>query len=156
MANFTFNTALGKAREYNDRIANNDPANSALIIVAIVTTEADATLKDLDTLAAVLANGNTAEATNTNYARIVLTDADLSPSVPDDGNDSVDLDFADPVFNSIAAGDNWTDLLFCYDPDTTSGDDTQIIPIDQFDFNVTPAGGNITVNLNAVGWHRFS
>ena len=156
MADFTFNVGLGKAREYHDRVANNDPTNSALVIVAIVTTATDATLRDLDTLAAVLADGNTAEATNTNYARKVLTDADLTASSPDDTNNRVDLDFANQTFTSIAVGDDWTDILICYDSDTTAGTDANIVPIDCFDYSVSPNGGNIVVELDAAGYHRIS
>ena len=156
MADFSFNIAKGKVREYHDRVANNDPTNAALVLVAVVTTEADGTLQDLDDLSLVLANANTAEATNTGYSRIVLTDADITVSAPDDTNNRVDLDFADQTFSSISAGDNWTDLILCYDSDTTGGTDANIIPLIQFDFSVTPNGGDITAQLNAAGYYRVS
>ena len=91
MADFVFNVSKGKAREYHDRVANNDPANAALILVAIDTSTADSVLEDLDDLAAVLADGGTAEVTNTNYARKVLTDADITVSAQDDGNPTIYL-----------------------------------------------------------------
>ena len=153
MADFIFNVGKGKMREYHDRVANNDPANSALILVVINTATADATLLDLDDLAAVLADGGTAEVTNTNYARITLTDADLTASSADDANDRVDLDFSDQSWSSVAAGDNWTDILLCYDSDTGSGTDANIIPIACYDFVVTPNGGNITAQVNAQGYY---
>lgn len=156
MADFVFNIAKGRVAELFERVAQNDPANSALIVVAIVTTETDATLKDLDTLSAVLANANTAEATNTNYARKTLTDADLSAISPDDTNDRMDLDFADQTWSAVAAGDNWTDLLICYDGDTTGGTDANIIPLTQHDFAVTPDGSDITAQLAAAGFFRAS
>lgn len=147
MANQVFNIAKGRVAEFYNRVQSNDPANSALIVVAIVTTETDATLRDLDTLAAVLANANTAEATNSNYARKVLTDADLSALAVDDSNDRMPLDCADQTWTAVGAGDNWTDLLFCYDPDTTGGTDANIIPLTMHDFTVTPDGSDITVQV---------
>jgi len=154
MADFAFNIAKGRAVELYDRVDSNDPTNAGLTIVAIVTTAGDSTLIDLDTLALVLANGNTAEATNTNYARIDLDDSDLTAFAPDDANDRTDLDFADQTFSSISAGDNWTDILICYNPDITSDVDANIVPISQHDFAVTPDGSDITMQLGANGFYR--
>lgn len=49
MADFIFNVAKGKWAEWHERVNNNDPANSALVIMLLKTAEADATLKDYDT-----------------------------------------------------------------------------------------------------------
>lgn len=156
MADFVFNIAKGRVAELFERVAQNDPTNSALIIVVINTSETDANLQDLDDLAAVLANANTVEVTNTNYARKTLTDADLSAISPDDPNDRMDLDFADQIWSAVAAGDNWTDLLVCYDGDTGAGTDADIIPLTQHDFSVTPDGSDITAQLAAAGFFRAS
>jgi hypothetical protein len=157
MADFVFNIAKGKVREYHDRVAGNDPANSAFIVVSINTSELDANLIDLDTLALVLANVNTDEVANTGYARVVLDNTDISASSPDDGNDRVDLDFADIDFGAITDDDvDWTDLLLCYDSDTTGGDDTNIIPMIQFDFPIMIDGSSVTAQLNAAGYLRLT
>lgn len=157
MADFVFNIAKGKVREYHDRVAANDPTNSALVVVAINTSAADATLIDLDTLAAIEADANTEEVTNTGYSRIVLTDADLSASSPDDANDRVDLDFADLEFGAITDDDvDWTDLILCYDSDTTGGTDANIIPLILFDFPITIDGSSVTAQLNAAGYLRIT
>jgi hypothetical protein len=156
VADQTFNIALGRIVELYNRVDLNDPANSALVIVAINSSAADATLKDLDTLAAVLADADTAEVTNTNYARKVLTDSDLSAFAPDDANDWVDLDFADQTWTSVAAGDAWTDLVICYDSDTTAGTDANIVPLLQYDFAITPDGSDITAQVNSAGFFRAS
>jgi hypothetical protein len=126
------------------------------VLVVINTSESDGTLQDLDTLAAVLANASTAEVTNTNYARKVLTDADLSALSPDDANDRMDLDIPDQTWSAVAAGDAWTDLLVCYDADTTGGADSDIIPLTQHDFAVTPDGNDITAEIAAAGFFRAS
>lgn len=156
MADQIFNIALGRIAELYNRVDLNDPANAALIVVVIDSAAADATLKDLDTLSAVLADASTAEVTNTNYARKVLADSDLTAFAPDDANDRVDLDIADQTWTAVAAGDGWTDLLICYDSDTTGGTDANIVPLAQYDFAVTPDGSDITAQVNAAGFFRAS
>lgn len=156
MADFVFNIALGRVAELANRVDQNDPTNSAFIIAVIDTSATDATLKDLDTLALVLADANTAEVTNTNYARKTLTDTDIAALSPDDTNDRMEIDFADQTFSSIAAGDSWTDLLVCYDGDTGAGTDANIIPMTQHDFAVTPDGSDITAQVASTGFFRAS
>lgn len=156
MGDFVFNVAKGRVAEFYNRVDQSDPTNAALVLVVINTSATDATLKDFDTLSAVLADGNTAEVTNTNYARIVLDDTDLSAFSPDDANDRVDIDIADQTWSAVAAGDGWTDILICYDPDTTGGTDANIIPLTCHDFAVTPDGSDITAQIAAAGFYRAS
>jgi hypothetical protein len=156
MADSVFNIAKGRVAELYNRVDSNDPANSALIVVALKASglESHATLIDYDTLAAILAAAND-EATNTNYARKVLTDSDLSAFAADDTNNRVDLDIADQTWTAVAAaGGAWGALLICYDNDTTGGDDTNIIPLTVHDFAVTPDGSDITAQVNAAGFYR--
>ena len=156
MANQMLNIALGRVTELYVRVDTSDPTNSAFIIVVIDTSATDATLKDLDTLALILADASTAEVTNTNYARKTLTDADLVAFVPDDVNDRVDLDFPDQTWTAVAAGDAWTDGLVCYDNDTGAGTDANIVPMTMHDFVVTPDGSDITAQVAATGFFRAS
>lgn len=157
MANQVFNIALGRVAELYNRVDLNDPANSALIIVVLATSgiESDAALKDKDDLAAVVL-GTTNEVTNTNYARKVLTDADLAAFAPDDTNDRVDLDIPDQTWTAVAVGDGFNDLLVCYDSDTTVGTDANIVPLTMHDFVVTPDGSDITAQIAAAGFYRAS
>jgi hypothetical protein len=155
MADFIFNVAKGRVAEFYNRVDSNDPANSALVIVVLATAglESDATLRDLDTLSAVVA-GTTNEVTNVNYARKVLTDADLAALSPDDANDRVDLDIPDQTWLGVAAGDGWSKVIICYDGDTTSGTDANIIPLTAHDFVLTPDGSDLTLQINAAGFFR--
>lgn len=156
MADFVFNIAKGRVAEFYNRVKSNDPANSALIIVAIdANGDSDATMRDRDDLAALL-GGTANEVTNANYARKVLTDADLAAFAPDDANDRVDLDIPDQTWTAIAAGTAWTDLIICYDPDTTGGTDSSIIPLTCHDFAVTPDGSDIVAQIAAAGFYRAS
>lgn len=155
MANLVFNIALGRVAELYNRVDTNDPANSALVVMVLATSgiEADATLRDLDTVAALVA-GTTNEVTNSGYARKVLTDADIVAFAPDDANDRVDLDIPDQTWTGVAAGDGWNDIVIAYDNDTTAGTDANIIPLTLHDFVLTPDGSDITAQIAAAGFYR--
>jgi hypothetical protein len=142
MASIVFNIAKGRVAELCDRVKSNDPANSALILVPIETSglEADATLIDADTLAAVLA-GTTNE--QTTMGRKVLTDADLATiPAPDDTNDRNERSLPTTTWTG-ATGNAISKILVCYDPDTTAGTDANIVPLTMFDFVMTPSGADI-------------
>jgi len=155
MSDFVFNIAKGRVAELYNRVKSNDPANSALVLVVIdANGDTDATMKDRDDLAALLA-GTANEVTNSGYARKVLTDADLAAlPTPDDTNDRYDLDLADQTWSAVAAGTAWTDVIVCYDPDTTGGSDSAIIPLTCHDFAVTPDGSDIIAQIAAAGFFR--
>lgn len=156
MADFCFNIAKGQVVAYYRRVDENDPANAVLVIVVIdAGADTDATMKDRDELGALL-GGTANEVTNTNYARKTLTDSDISAFAPDDTNDRVDLDIPDQTWTAVGAGTAWTDLLVCYDPDSTGGADTAIIPLTLHDFAVTPDGSDITAQIAAAGFFRAS
>ena len=157
MADQVFNMGLGRAAELYNRVDLSDPTNAALIIVVLAAAgiESDAVLKDMDTLAAVVA-GTTNEVTNSGYARKTLTDADIVAFAPDDTNNRVDLDIPDQTWTAVAAGDGWSDFLVCYDSDTTGGTDANIVPLTMHDFAVTPDGSDITAQIAAAGFYRAS
>lgn len=156
MGNFVFNIAKGRVAEFVNRVKSNDGANSAIIVVAIdANGDSDATMIDRDDLAALLA-GTANEVTNSGYARKVLTDADLAAVAPDDTNDRMDVDIPDQTWSAVAAGTAWTDLLICYDPDTTGGTDSTIIPLTCHDFAITPDGSDVTAQVAAAGFYRAS
>lgn len=150
MGDFAFNIAKGKAAYY----ATLPAANDALIVVLCKSTglEADATLKDYDTLAALLA-GTTDEATFTNYAR--KTAASVTVTV-DDTNDRVDVDAADLTWTAAGGASNDTlgKLIVCYDPDTTGGTDADLIPLAAYDFTATTDGSDLQATVNSAGLYR--
>lgn len=157
MADFVYNRAKGRFVEWAERVNANDPTNSALVfmVLAVSGVESDATLKDVDTFAAVVA-GTTNEVTNTNYARKTLTDSSSIVVTYDDTNDRVDVDMPDQTWTAVAAGDGWSDVVSGYDNDTTGGTDSSILPASQHDFPVTPDGSDITVQIAAAGLLRAS
>lgn len=158
MANITFNIAKGRIVELANRVNLNDPTNAIFVCVVLATSgiEADAVLIDVDTLAAVVA-GTTNEVTNTNYARKTLDNATGGITVTvDDTNDRTDVDFPDQTWVGVAAGDGWNDFLVCYDPDSTGGADSAIVPLTLHDFVVTPDGSDITAQIATAGFFRAS
>lgn len=142
MAEFVFNIAKGRVAELYNRVDSNDPANSAIIVVPIDRGAAsDATLRDLDTLSAVL--GAVTERTTGGWNRKTLTDTDLAALTVDDTNDRMPTDVGDQTWTSVTAG-AVTDLLFCYDSDTTAGTDANIVPLTCHPFAITPDGSDVT------------
>lgn len=155
MADLVFNIAKGRVAELYNRVDTNDPANSALVIVPVdVGAVTDATLRDFDTLAAILAGGVT-ERTTGGWSRKTLTGADLSAFAPDDTNDRVDVDIPDQTWTAVTAG-AVTDLIVCYDNDTTAGTDSNLIPLTLHDFPITPDGSDVVAQINAAGFYRAS
>jgi len=153
----TFNVAKGRAAELHHRVDANDPSTAVLVIVLLAYTNlvVDATMKDYDTLSAVLA-GTTDEATNTGYARKVLTDTDISDFTVDDTNDWVLTDVADQVWSAVSNDGTGRigGLLVCYDAVSGSGTDADIIPLTYQPFDVTPNGGSITATIDSLGYFK--
>lgn len=163
MANISANIALGRECEFHWRVDNDDPTNSALVLVVLAASglEDDSVLRTYDTLSALLAAANN-EVTNVNYARIVLTQADIAAFTVDDSANTITLPLANQTFTAIAAGDSWSKLLICYDNDTTGGTDANIIPVKMFDIRspvtgapVVPAANNIAFSF-PNGYHVAS
>lgn len=150
MADFVFNVAKGHVSEYAARILANDPANSAFTVVLLDVSETDAVNEDFDELLAFLASANNTEATFTNYARKELDDVgDGVTRTVDDTNNRIDIDVSDFTFTAAGNGANntITDLLFCYDADTATGTDVNIVPLTQHDFVITTDGSDVTAQV---------
>jgi hypothetical protein len=142
MANIVFNIAKGRVVELYNRVENNDPANSALVLVPIETAglESDATLIDVDNLTQLLA-GTTNE--QTTMGRKILTDVELAAlPAPDDTNDRYEVSLPTTTWTG-ATGNPISKIAVCYDNDTTTGTDANIIPLTMFDFAQTPNGSDI-------------
>lgn len=156
MADFVYNGALGKIAEYGARVNTNDPTNAVLVVVLLKAAGADATLKDLDTLADVLAEASTDEADFTNYARKVLDQTSGITITVDDTNDRADVDIPNQVWLSAggAVNNTLTDAIVCYDPDSTAGTDATIVPLVQMDATGTTNGNDVTLNLTTAYFLR--
>lgn len=153
MADGVFNIALGEVKRYARLI---DGANDALVVVLIKASglEADGTLRDHDTLSALLASTND-ESDATNYVRKTISSTTITV---DDTNNRVDIDFADQTWTALGGGTNNSigKLLVCYDPDTTAGTDADIVPLTFHDFTLTTDGSDVTAVVAASGFFRAS
>lgn len=150
MADGVFNVAKGKAGYYATLPATND----ALIVVLLKATglEADDTLNNYDDLAALLAAAND-EADFTNYTRKTL--ASVAGTI-DDTNNRLDVDAADFTYTAAGGATNNSvgKALICYDPDTTGGTDSSIIPLTYHDCVFTTDGTDQLIQLAAAGFYR--
>lgn len=148
---FVFNIAKGRFAEFYNRVKSNDPSTSAFVAVAVNTAASDATLKDLDTLAAVLADSDTDELNNSGYSRVVLTDSDLDPLSPDDSGDVMTITVPTLNFGEVEAGMDATNIIIGYDANTGSGTDADIIPVSCHEYAVSPNGTEMTATVGPSG-----
>lgn len=155
MANFVFNIAKGRIVEYYNRVKSNDPSTSALILVPLSQSGSEAQGQDLDTLAAVEADANFAEQTGGGWVRKTLTDSELaSLPAPNDTDNRYDISLPETLWTAPSAGNDTTGLLICYDANTGSGTDSDIIPLVHCDFVVETDGND--VELQAGNFFRAS
>lgn len=149
-ADVTANIAKGRVIEFMNRVDNNDPTNSAIVVGLLKLSQADSALIDFDDLDALLANAGNTEADFTNYTRKVQSDTEITFGAPDDTNDRYDADLPDITWTSAggASNNSIVKLFIGYDPDTTSGDDTEIIPLTLQDFSATTDGNDLTATIN--------
>lgn len=146
MAALIPNIAKGKLAYY----AGLPAANDALIWVVLTGTETDDNIRDADTLSAIIAL-SVDEATFTGYSRVTATSVTVTV---DDTNNRVDIDAADPSWSPTSA-QAVTRIVLCYDPDTTTGTDADLIPLFVDDFALTTAtSGTLTYQVAAAGFGR--
>jgi len=145
MADFVYNQGLG-------RVAQKAADGATLKLMVLKAAGTDAALKDLDTVAAVLAEGSTTEADFTNYARPTL--ANVSVTVDDTG-DAVSVDCDDITFTSAGGATNntTTDAIIYEDVD---GSDANAIPLVQLDAVFTTDGNDVTLQINSSGFYGAS
>ena len=139
MANIVFNIALGRLAYYAGLPATND----ALVMVPIETSGivADSVMRDYDDLGTLLAGASNEQTT---MGRKTL--ASVTATV-DDTNDRVNLDAADVTWTA-ATGNPISAVVICYDPDTTTGTDADLIPLTKHDVTMTPDGSDFTLTIS--------
>lgn len=146
MANYTFNIAKGRIVEFYYRVKNNDPANSAFILIPLSVTDTEANRQDDDDVATFLAAAPN-EQTAGGWVRKTLTDAELAAfPAPNDVNNRYDVSVPAVTWTSPATGNDTVGLLIAYDSDTTAGTDSNLIPLTHHDFVVTADGNNVVLN----------
>ncbi|MFK0062622.1 hypothetical protein ACIQTN_25770 [Streptomyces werraensis] len=139
MANIVFNQALGRLAHYASLPATND----ALVLVPLEAAGlvTDAVMRDYDTLDAILAGASNEQTT---MGRKTLTGVTVTV---DDANDRVNIDAADVTWTA-ATGAAIGAVVICYDPDTTTGTDADLIPLTKHDVTMTPDGSDFTLTIS--------
>lgn len=148
MANYMCNIAKGRFAEFFNRVDANDPANSVILLIPLSASGVQATIVDAATLAAVLASAT--ERTTGGWARKVLSDVDLAAPAPDNVNDRYPATIPTVTWTTPAAGNNTTGLIVAYDSDSTTGTDSNVIPICHLDFVVTTDGNDVIINTGDI------
>lgn len=139
MSDIVINIAKGKVAAY---AALAGVGNAAIIVVPLETTGivSDATMKDYADLSTLLAGATNEQTT---MGRKTIISATVATDTTNDWTtaDTADITWTAATGNAISA------LLFCYDSDTTSGTDSNIVPLCKFDFAVTPDGSDVTATV---------
>lgn len=139
MANGVFNIARGTVRQ---KVIG----GSTFGVLLLKVVEADSTLNDRATVAAILAAANT-EANFTNYARKTFTP---TQSVDNTAN-SAAADFADQVWTSAGGATN-NNLVKAVVYEDVGGSDATRIPLTYQDFVFTTNGTDLTGVVASAGF----
>ncbi|MFJ4847542.1 hypothetical protein [Streptomyces sp. NPDC088733] len=139
MANIVFNIALGRLAYYAGLPATND----ALVMVPIETSGivADSVMRDYDDLGTLLAGASNEQTTMGRKTLASVT------SAVDDTNDRWNIDCADVTWTA-ATGNAISAVVICYDPDTTTGTDADLVPLTKHDVSMTPDGSDFTLTIS--------
>lgn len=137
MADIAFNISKHKVGYYWGLPA----ASDGLVLVPLEATglEADATLADYDTLSALLAGTSNEQTT---IGRVALTAVSITVN---DTDNVVDLDANDATWGTTS-GNSLGAVVICYDPDTGTGTDADLIPLCKQDF-VASTGGALSAQI---------
>lgn len=149
MPDFVFNVSYGKVASYWGLPAANDAI--LFVLLKSASIDSDAVMRDLDTLAAVL--GGSDECDFTNYTRKTASGLTV---VTDDTNNWNTVDADDLTWASAGGATNNTTgkLIACYDPDTTGGTDSSIVPLLAWDRVRTTVGDDLVIPFAAAGAYR--
>lgn len=147
---FVANIAKGRTVEYYNRVENNDPSASALIIVPLSVGGTQAQGQDFDDLAALLGDANFDEQTAGGWVRKTLTDTELAAfPAPDDTNNRYDVAVPQITWTGPTAGNNVVAFAVCYDADTAAGTDSNLVFLTAHALTVNADGNDVVVNAGA-------
>jgi hypothetical protein len=136
MADIVFNIATGRVAQ----LILDDATKFGILLLKVA--EADNTLRDYDTVAAILAGSNT-EADFTNYAR--KTGLTATRTVNDTDN-RTEADLANQTWSSAggASNNNLVKAIVFYE---TAAADATRVPISAHDFVATTDGTDLTATI---------
>lgn len=139
MANITFNVALGRAAA----LAALPAASDALILIPLEASglETDAVLKDKDTFADVV-SGTTNEQTTVGRKTLSGITVTVNDTLDRVEIDAADVSWTSPTGNPVGA------MVVCYDLDTGTGTDADLIPVTKADVTWSPDGTTFTLTIS--------
>jgi hypothetical protein len=147
---FVFNIAKGRVVEFFNRVDSNEPANSGIVVVPLKKGGTEAQGQDINDLKALLEDANFEEQTGGGWERKVLTDAQLEAIAVDDENNRFPASTPELEWSEPEAGNDLVGFLFCYDPNTTEGEDDTLIPLTGHAKTVTADGNDVILNAGEV------
>lgn len=156
MANLVFDFGLARGKEFYSNARNQTPVNSTLVMVILASAglETDAVLRVKTSLADVV-SGTTNEATNTGYARRLISVGLAAVPAPDLVNHRWQCAMPQQTWVDVQNDGTgaWGKLIICY-RNAAADPDTAIIPWTMHDFAVTPTGVTITAVSGSNGFFR--
>lgn len=144
---FTANKGKGRIVELYNRVKNNEPANSAFVLIPLSAAGSEAEGQDYDDLKALLEDAGFTEQGGGGWERKTLTDSELAAfPEPDDENNRYDVENPEVNFGEPEAGNDVVAFALCYDPNTTEGEDDTL----EFLGQSLPASGTIEADGTEV------
>jgi hypothetical protein len=143
MGDIKFNVSKSQIGYYVSLPATND----ALIAVVLEATglESDNTLTDYATLSALLAAANNEQTTMGRKTLSSVAEALVGTGLTATRDSSAaDIVWVDATGAATGA------VVICYDPDTTTGTDADLIPLSKHDFIQTPSGVSLSFQLSSA------
>jgi hypothetical protein len=154
MANFAFTGGLGKIAAYVDDVLAG--GNDAIIWIPMASSGTAEQGEALADFAAIEADANFAEQTGTGWSRITQDETGDGLTLTFDAtNNRREADSNDLVWAGPSSG-NTVGVIACYDPDTTGGADSALVPLVHLDMAVTANGQQVTFQFNAEGWANMT
>lgn len=143
MTNFVFTIAAGRGVRYCDLPLGTD--RLAIVLLQSTGYQGDATVRNYNTLANVLATANL-EPTVTNYARKFVTSG--ITITPDTTNHKNTVSIANLSWLALGSAQALSKLLICYQA-TSGATDAQTIPLFSCDISVTTNGSDYNVTISS-------
>lgn len=143
--NVVCRSGYGAVRYYTSLPATNDAL--VIVLLKLAGLQDDDVIRDHATLAPLLAASND-ECDATGYVRKTVTSG--TTITPDDTNNLVDCDLPDQTWTALGTFGTPQSIgafLVCYDPDTTTGDDSQLLVLTKHYYTKILDGSNMLLPL---------
>lgn len=144
-----FNISKGRTRTFVDNAAG--AVGGATIVTLLLKSgqQADDTLWDYLTIAALLAGSGNAECDRASYARKVLTAGNITSAVDNTNNWWSGGISADLSLGTLETGNTLTKVIFAYNS-TGSQPDSGLVPFDEHTVSFTTDGSELLIRAGTI------